>query len=414
MKNIRAVLPLALLLPVIAWSQNTFPSSGSAGIGTTSPTATLQVDSGNADSQVYISSNGPRIALGNNSTYASRTQAVRLVMATSAGEFGPFNAGDAWLFTEGQNGGTAGNLYLGANLSTTLTLTTGGNVGIGTKSPAGKLTIAGAGGAASTDGVEWYSAGNANGYNGWIGRIYGGTPTGAWGTAPFIFAVPGTGGAEIQTMTLLNGNVGIGTTNPAASLHVLGNVGREVARFQGSTDVSNNRNFISIYTTNPGYSWELSNQDPAGNGTLNGLAFRERSASGNSIERVYFASGGNVGIGTTNPTYPLSVRGTVRAQEVIVDTGWSDYVFKPDYRLAPLGEVQKSIEKEGHLPGMPSAKEVAEHGISVGDMQAKLLAKIEELTLHQIEQEKLLAAQQEQLETQQGEIRALKRAASLK
>ena len=83
------------------------------------------------------------------------------------------------------------------------------------------------------------------------------------------------------------------------------------------------------------------------------------------------------------------MNGTVRAKEVVVETsGWSDYVFESGYRLASLTEVEKHIETEGHLPGVPSAKEVAEQGISVGEMQAKLLAKIEELTLHVIRQEK--------------------------
>jgi hypothetical protein len=205
------------------------------------------------------------------------------------------------------------------------------------------------------------------------------------------------GGVTGLTIKTVTGNVGIGTTAPAAALHVSGHVGREVARFQGSADVSNNRNFVSIYTTNPGYWWEFSNQDPSGGGTLNGLAFRERSASGNSVERVYFASGGNVGIGTASPTHKLAVNGTIRAKEVIVDTGWSDYVFKPDYKLASLSEVEGAIQRDGHLPGIPSAQEVAEHGVSMGEMQAKLLAKIEELTLHVIAQHKELTAVKQEL-----------------
>jgi len=101
---------------------------------------------------------------------------------------------------------------------------------------------------------------------------------------------------------------------------------------------------------------------------------------------------GNVGIGTTNPTYKLSVNGTVRAKEVIVDTGWSDYVFAEGYRLAPLSEVETHIKEHKHLPGIPSAAKVEQEGVSLGEMQALLLAKIEELTLHQIAQEKEIQA----------------------
>jgi len=129
-------------------------------------------------------------------------------------------------------------------------------------------------------------------------------------------------------------------------------------------------------------------------GLGNAVAFRGLMASGTGKFNLYMDGSaanylaGNVGIGTTNPTYPLTVNGTVRAKEVIVDTGWSDYVFKPDYHLASLSEVERAIKRDGHLPGVPSGAQVAKEGISVGDMQSRLLAKIEELTLHVIQQEK--------------------------
>lgn len=63
-------------------------------------------------------------------------------------------------------------------------------------------------------------------------------------------------------------------------------------------------------------------------------------------------------------------------------------MFEPDYRLAPLGEVADYIRANHHLPEIPSAKEVEEKGVSLGEMQSKLLAKIEELTLHMIQAER--------------------------
>ena len=97
---------------------------------------------------------------------------------------------------------------------------------------------------------------------------------------------------------------------------------------------------------------------------------------------------GNVGIGTLNPLNKLSVNGTIQAKEVLVNTGWSDYVFHPGYRLQPLSEVGEYIREHRHLPGIPSEAEVKEKGVNVGEMQSTLLAKVEEITLHLIQQEK--------------------------
>ena len=97
---------------------------------------------------------------------------------------------------------------------------------------------------------------------------------------------------------------------------------------------------------------------------------------------------GNVGIGTTTPQHLLHVAGTIGAEEVIVSSTGADYVFHPDYRLMPLSEVARYIQENHHLPGVPSSREIKQKGVNLGEMQAKLLAKIEELTLHEIEAEK--------------------------
>jgi hypothetical protein len=94
---------------------------------------------------------------------------------------------------------------------------------------------------------------------------------------------------------------------------------------------------------------------------------------------------GKVGIDTMNPQYQLSVNGTIQAKEVLVNTGWADYVFQSDYRIRPLTEVKSFIKENHHLPDIPSEEEIKEKGVNLGDMQAKLLAKIEELTLQMIQ-----------------------------
>lgn len=97
----------------------------------------------------------------------------------------------------------------------------------------------------------------------------------------------------------------------------------------------------------------------------------------------------NIGIGTNSfvdgaDTYRLSVDGKVRATAVKVYTDWADYVFEDDYSLPTLKEVEKHIKEKGHLKDIPSAKEVEENGIDVGEMNKLLLQKVEELTLYVI------------------------------
>jgi len=97
----------------------------------------------------------------------------------------------------------------------------------------------------------------------------------------------------------------------------------------------------------------------------------------------------NVGTETANPEFLFQVKGKIRSEEIKVETAnWPDYVFAEDYKLPSLKETEQHIKEQGHLPGIPSAAEVNEHGINLGDMNAKLLKKIEELTLLLIQQNK--------------------------
>jgi hypothetical protein len=110
---------------------------------------------------------------------------------------------------------------------------------------------------------------------------------------------------------------------------------------------------------------------------------------------------GNVGIGTVNPQNKLDVNGIIRAKEVKVETGWADFVFNDDYRLKPLSEVNAFIQENKHLPEIPSATEIKENeGVNLGEMQVKLLQKIEELTLYIIQQEKRINELEEKMKNQ--------------
>lgn len=122
---------------------------------------------------------------------------------------------------------------------------------------------------------------------------------------------------------------------------------------------------------------------------------------------------GNVGIGTLTPNAKLAVNGNIRAREIKVENAkWPDYVFAKDYRLPSLKETEQYIKDKGQLPGMPSAEEVRANGIDLGDMNARLLQKIEELTLHLIEMKKEneteRSKQQQRFERQEKDIKLLK------
>jgi len=109
---------------------------------------------------------------------------------------------------------------------------------------------------------------------------------------------------------------------------------------------------------------------------------------------------GSIGIGTaiTNG-YKLAVKGSVVATSVKVQLMdvWPDYGFEKSYKRPSLSELEHYVNTEKHLPEMPSAQAVSKDGIDLGDMNASLLKKIEELTLYLIEQNKEIEILKEKL-----------------
>lgn len=115
--------------------------------------------------------------------------------------------------------------------------------------------------------------------------------------------------------------------------------------------------------------------------------------------------GGKIGIGTTNPgEHRLVVEGSVAARRIKVTTSstWADFVFDSAYKLPSLQEVESYVKTNKHLPEVPSAKEVKENGIDVGEMNKVLLQKIEELTLYIIELKKENEAMDKRLQRLEG------------
>lgn len=130
------------------------------------------------------------------------------------------------------------------------------------------------------------------------------------------------------------------------------------------------------------------------------IFFKTINTNGSAaLTRMTIESNGNVGIGTTTPQAKLAVEGNILAKEVKVKTDITvpDYVFEPDYKLPTLADVEAYVKEHKHLPEIPSADDIAQHGLDLAEMNLLLLKKVEELTLHLIEKEKETKMMQLQL-----------------
>lgn len=142
---------------------------------------------------------------------------------------------------------------------------------------------------------------------------------------------------------------------------------------------------------------------------------RMRFSDGVHKNNLVIFNTGKVTVGTdqydNDPNYIFYVRKGIKAEQVKVENpaanGWADYVFKKEYKLRTLEEVEKHIIDKGHLPNIPSALEVEKEGINLGEMDAKLLEKIEELTLYSIEQNKQLKSQSEEIKELKKQVQQL-------
>ncbi len=209
------------------------------------------------------------------------------------------------------------------------------------------------------------------------------------------------GANQTKMLIKANGNVGIGTIEPKSKLDVNGAI-----TIKKASNVDNASPAITLNVKDDFlYDGEYINHYGFGfHGYQDGSTTGHYSNPTNTylsghfgidfftkgVNRMRISRGGIVSIGAVNRQegYKLAVNGKIKAKEIKVETGWSDFVFEKQYNLPSLEQVENHIKEKGHLKDIPSAKEVSENGIFLGEMNSKLLQKIEELTLYTIAQEK--------------------------
>lgn len=315
--------------------------------------------------------------------------------------------------------------------SSTATATTpiryDGNIGIGTGAtvPGARLSFPDVTVSTLKDGITWYNPDPAS---------YGIYRTlGTWAAPNYqqlrlnwstgITLDPGTayGKSYVEVLggglRVTAGNVGIGTATPEMKLDIA-----TTGDYQGIKLQQNTGRWVRFFSPSilpGGYNNIVKSNDAgiifgnvAGASTADYgfvIAPHQATLSGLRVDQ-----NGKVGIATNNfiGSHKLYVGGSMLAESVIVklQANWADYVFAPTYRLRPLSEVETYIKENAHLPEVPSAAQVAKEGINLGEMDATLLKKIEELTLYMIEQNKQLQELKKENQAQSKEITNLKQA----
>ncbi|HVW97166.1 MAG TPA: hypothetical protein VHA56_14440 [Mucilaginibacter sp.] len=421
-------------------------NSGNVGIGTSTPSKKLFVTASGGGT----SANGPTLVISDSYTGSAASSGLILQRAnTAANDYGLFNSQGSFHINYGTNiqsidDGTTG-----------FTLNSSGNVGIGTSSPVSALQIGGtsgsnfitlAGGSSgSSYGINYtFSSPSSNIYAqqmfDYDNRATRGMQFNTLSSYAFSFnTISNTGGYTGNLLTLLgNGQLGIGTATPSSLVHLYKPGASAILNIEntGNGNISG-VNFIRERNSGTGVSGAVMfmNSNTADNNALlylqaqtiastttspliagNGARMILRGGSGaisfenGATESVRFDANGNVGIGTTTPDQKLTVNGQVHATSVVVTSSVpADYVFKSDYNLRPLTEVKAFVDKNHHLPEIPSAADFKKDGQDLGGMNMLLLKKVEELTLYLIEQNKTTAELIQTVKQQQQEIQRLKR-----
>ncbi|MBL7700662.1 MAG: hypothetical protein JNM14_00310 [Ferruginibacter sp.] len=245
------------------------------------------------------------------------------------------------------------------------------------------------------------NAGEANvsgSNNTYIGKSSGLTSTGSWNT--FIGRSSGRNIGAGDYNVIIGNNDGAGLNG--LSNHIIladgGGTERLKVNNTGAFSIGGNYGTAGQVLTSNG-----SGAAPTWQSAGAGSSFWTDAGGGN-LYNTNQAGNVAVGLSAVPSGYRFAVAGGIIAEKIklkLQSAVWPDYVFNKTYQLPSLKEVEKFIEKYQHLPGIPSAAELGKEGIDVGSMNAKLLEKIEELTLYLLEMKK-------EIETLKQENRTLK------
>ncbi len=370
--------------PLSLNTRMTIREDGNIGIGTTTPNHKLQIGknehgSTSGPTNAFFNGTGFNMSLYSDQDFNADGVTGQLTFGSKYNSVGTFTAG-ARIYGYRPNFQTDGNYEYalgidtrrhGASAVRAVTIRGDGNMGIGTDSPSSKL--------------ELYDVGNATElairfkhYSGVTGEIQSKFVDPASRSESYLsFSTNPDGafsGLSEKMRIMGNGNVGIGTTSPSGSLS---------SNETGLHIQNDNVSFLALESTE-GRKYSIYS---APNGSL---VFWDASQT---KMRGIIDADGDWGIGTTAPDAKLTVDGDIRATKVKVVADVNsvpDYVFSEDYNLQSLEEVEAYVKENSHLPEVPSAEEIAEHGLDIGAMNLILLKKIEELTLHMIHQNERL------------------------
>jgi YD repeat-containing protein len=355
MKTLSLLIAGALVaVTSLAQTTNTFPANGKVGIGTTLPAEKLHIyrDSAGYFNPLLVLEDD--IAAGYTQLAFKGTGRTYHLGVGGASESG-FSVANKWFLYDNNAGAMR------------LTVDASGNLGLGTTTPGNRLSIYSS--TANTSGLQFARLNNSATAGSSNGKVLG---LDASGNVILVNDDAGT-----TTGWSYTGNSGLNSST----------------NFIGTIDSKD----LVFRTNNIERSKFLANGNyVVGTGTDKGKTFQVFGTG-------YFGNTVSIGTDSTgDANYNLYVSKGIRARKVRVDAdSWADYVFEKNYVLPKLNELEEYIQQHKHLPDVQSADEAQKQGVDLGENQAVLLKKIEELTLYVIQQNKELEVLKSQLKEQQ-------------